>query len=252
MSFLSIKILINRQFKENFRIYGIGLLVLLAFLFFMFLIVHQWQDSFSGAVQNGVFIIGLFIGGGVFSNAMFHEFSSPQSGMWLLSIPAKHSEKVICSILISTPFFLLCYLFVFYIADILYLAFTNQLFFEALLNPFKDNFYQFFFLYLVFNGIILLGSVIFNKNSLIKTLLVTVLIFVLFYYLNNLLLELMMPEISVVSSTLFDSFQFFHQGENIKVYLFKSANTLSSVFIRIVLPISIWFAVWLKFKEKEV
>jgi hypothetical protein len=218
----------------------------------MFLIVHQWQDSFSGAVQNGVFVIGLFIAGGIFSNAMFHEFSSPQSGMWLLSIPAKHSEKVVSNIIISVIFFLLVYLPIFYLTDILYLALTRRLEFEAILNPFKDNFYQFFFLYLLFNGIILFGSVIFNKHSFIKTLLATVLLVVVFNYINTLILEVLIPETSVISTIAFDSFLFSYQGENIKVFLFQDANMVSSIFVRVVIPISLWLAVWLKLKEKEI
>lgn len=252
MNFSTISLLINRQFKEHFRMYGIGLLVLLAFLFFMFLIVHQWQDSFSGAVQNGVFVIGLFVGGGVFSNAMFHEFSSPQSGMWLLSIPATHAEKVVTSILISVVFFLGVYFLIFYLADLLYLGLTGTLAVENILNPFKDNFYQFFFLYLLFNGIMLLGSIVFNKHSFIKTLLAGVLFFIAFNYINTLMLEVLIPEASVVSTIPFDSFLFSHQGENIKVFLFTEANMVSSLFVRVVLPISIWFAVWLKLKEKEI
>ncbi len=252
MDISTISFLIKRQFKENFKIYGIGLFVLLALLLFMFLLVHQWQDSFSGAVQNGVFIIGLFIGGGIFSNSMFHEFSSPQSGIWLLSIPAKHSEKVATGIIMSTLFFLVTYIPLFYLADILYLTLLNNHGFQTILNPFKDNFYQFFLLYLLFNGFVLLGSVVFNKHSFIKTLLVGVLLLMLFNYINMLLLNFLIPEISIISSTAFDSFLLSHQGENIKVSLVGEANLFSSLFVRVVLPISIWVAVWLKLKEKEI
>lgn len=252
MSISVITLLIKRQFKESFKIYGIGLLVLLALLLFLFLIVHQWQDSFSGAVQNGVFVIGLFLGGGVFSNAMFHEFSSPQSGMWLLSIPAKHSEKVVSNIIMSTLFFLLVYIVLFYIADILYLMLISSQDLQAILNPFKDNFYQFFFLYLLFNGFILLGSVVFNTHSFIKTLLTGVLFLILFNYINTTILEFLIPETTLISSVAFDSFLFSHQGENIKVLLTEKADVPSWVFVNVVLPISIWFAVWLKLKEKEI
>lgn len=252
MNISTISLLIKRQFKENFKIYGIGLLVLLVLLLFMFLIVHQWQDSFSGAVQNGVFIIGLFIGGGVFSNVMFHDFSSPQSGMWLLGIPAKHSEKVVASILMSTLFYLLVYIPLFYLADVLYLSLIDTPSFQTLLNPFKDNFYQFFFVYFIFNGFILLGSVVFNKHSFIKTLLTGILLLILFNYINTLILEFLLPETSVVSCIAFDSFLFSHQGENVKVLLFEKADGLTSLFVRAVLPVSIWFAVGLKLKEKEI
>ncbi len=252
MNISTISLLIKRQFKENSKIYGIGLLVLIALLLFMFLIVHQWQDSFAGAVQNGVFVIGLFIAGGVFTNSMFQEFSNPQSGIWFLSIPATHSEKVITSILISVVLFLIIYFPTFYLADILYLLATNQFSLETILNPFKDGFYQFLFFYLVFNGIILLGSIIFKKYSFIKTLLAGILVIILFNYANTLILQSLIPEANVVSTTVFDSFLFRHEGENITVSLSTHSDFLSAVFVRFILPVAIWFTVWLKLKEKQI
>lgn len=252
MRISAISLLLKRQFKENFRIYGIGLLVLFALLLFMFLIVHQWQDSFSGAVQNGVFIIGLFVGGGVFTSSMFHEFSSPQSGMWLLSIPAKHGEKVLSSIVMSTIFFLLAYGFVYYLADIFYLALYDPKGIQAILNPFKDGFYQFLFLYFLFNGVVLLGAVMFNKHSFIKTLLALILLVVLFNYINQAILAFLMPSASIVSGISFDSFLFSHGGENIKVFLLESADLVTALFVRVILPVSLWFAVYLKLTEKEI
>ncbi|SDQ75291.1 hypothetical protein [Flagellimonas zhangzhouensis] len=252
MNYSTLSLLIKRQFKEHYKTYVTGLLVLLVLLIFMFLVVHQWKDSFSGAVQNGVFVIGLFIAGGVFSNSMFGEFSSPQSGMWLLSIPAKASEKVVSSIVISTVFFLLVYVITFYVADFFYLLFAGSLKFESILNPFKNDFYQFFFIYLIFNGLMLLGSVIFNKNSLIKMLLAIAILFIILNYLNGLLLSLLIPEANIVSSITFDSFLFSHHGENVKVFLSDHINFYSALFVRIILPIALWVLVWLKLKEKEI
>ena len=252
MNFSTLSLLIKRQFKEHHKTYTTGLLVLFILLIFMFIIVHQWQDSFSGAVQNGVFVIGLFISGAVFSNAMFTEFSSPQSGMWLLSIPAKASEKVISSIIISAFFFLLFYLITFYIADLFYLIFTGTLNYDTVLNPFKNDFYQFFFIYLLFNGLILLGSVIFNKNSLIKTLLAIAILFILLNYINGFMLSVLIPEANIVSNIAFDSFLFSHYGENINVSLLENTDFYNVLFVRVLMPIAIWFLVWLKLKEKEI
>nr|WP_297788839.1 hypothetical protein [uncultured Allomuricauda sp.] len=252
MNYSTLSLLIKRQFKEHYKTYATDLLVLLILLIFMFLVVHQWKDSFSGAVQNGVFVIGLFIAGGVFSNTMFGEFSSPQSGMWLLSIPAKASEKVVSSIIISTVFFLIIYVITFYIADFFYLLFAGTLNFEAILNPFENGFYQFFFIYLIFNGLMLLGSIIFNKNSLIKMLLTIAVLFILLNYLNGFILSFLIPEATIVSSIAFDSFLFSHYGENVKVFLSDNINFYSALFVRIIFPIALWVLVWLKLKEKEI
>ena len=252
MSISTISILIQRQLIEHRRLYAIGALVLFALLMFMFLVIHQWQDSFSGAVQNGVFIIGLFIAGTVFTSTMFGELSSKQSAIWLLSIPAKHAEKVFLSVLFSVPFFIICYLLIFYLADLIYLTTIAQDTSSGLLDVTKNDFYQFFFLYLILNGCILLGGVIFNRFSLIKTILGCVLLFVCINLVNNTLLTILIPEATVISSILFDSFLFIHQGENIKVSLWGLSDTIASLFVRGILPVSLWITVWLKLKEKEV
>ena len=248
----TISLLLQRQFIEHKKMYGISIIVLFALLVFMFLVIHQWQDSFSGSVQNGVFIIGLFVSGSLFTGTMFRELSNPQSAIWYLSIPARHSEKVLVSILLSVPLFLIAYLMIFYLADLIYLygfADGNR---AGLLDLTKNNFYHFFFLYIILNGLILLGGVIFNRYSLIKTVLVCILLFVCLNFLNYTLLNMFIPEASIVSSVLFDSFLFSYQGENIKVSLLDSNELIASLFVRVVLPISLWVAVWLKLKEKEI
>lgn len=252
MSITSISILIQRQFIEHKRIYGIGTLVLFALLMFMFLVIHQWQDSFSGAVQNGVFIIGLFVSGAVFSSTMFGELSSKQSAIWFLGIPAKHSEKVLLSVLLSVPLFLIAYLLIFYLANFIYLYTLAENGSAALLDVSRNNFYEFFFQYVVFNGVILLGGVIFNTHSLIKTILVAVVLFATINLMNNSLLSILIPEASILSSTLFDSFLFSHQGENIKVAMLDQSDFIAALFVRLIMPLALWFAVWLKLKEKEI
>ena len=252
MKISNISLLIKRQFKENNKIYGISILVLFGVLSFMFLLVHQWQDSFAGAVQNGVFLIGLFMGGGLFTNSMLNELSGSSSSIWLLSLPAKHSEKVVASIFISTVIFLISYLIIFYLVDVLYLLKTDRFEMKYMLNPFKEDFYIFFFWYLLYNGVILLGRVMFTKYSLIKTILSVFLLFILFDYLNNFILALLIPDINLVSSIALDSFLFNHEAENVKVFLPANIDFASSIFTRFLLPVSMWFLVWLKLKEKQV
>ncbi|MDF1699085.1 MAG: hypothetical protein P1U56_24745 [Saprospiraceae bacterium] len=252
MNLFILSLLIQRQFKEQRRMYGISLLVLFGMLSLMFLLIHQWQDSFSGAVQNGVFIIGLFVSGGIFTNSMFHEFSNSSSSIWLLSLPAKQSEKVIVSIFISTVLFMINYLTIFYLVESIYLLNTKGLELKNMLNPIKDDFYIFFFLYLLFNSAILLGRVVFIKHSLLKTLLVGILLFVCLNYLNNVILEILIPNMNVVSSIPFSSFQFVNNGENIHVFLPTHTDRITSIFVRLLLPITLWFLVWMKLKEKQI
>jgi hypothetical protein len=224
---------------------------LFGLLAFLFLLVHQWRDSFAGAVQNGVFLIGLFLAGGVFTATMFQELSEPAKGIWLLSIPATAAEKVIAAILLSAFGFLVVYLGIFYLVDGLYVLLTYQQYSNAPLNLFKNGFYQFVFTYFGFNALILLGSIYFNHHSFIKTLISLILGLVLLYYLNNFLMGAI-TGIPPVSSSPLGGFQFEDQGENVYVTLPAVPEAISSFFVSYLLPLVFWGITWLRFQEKEI
>jgi hypothetical protein len=252
MKLISLSLLIKRQWQEHTQLYVIGAAVLLGLLSFLFFVVHHWRDSFAGAVQNGVFLIGLFVSGGVFTSSMFQELSQPAKGIWLLGIPASHAEKVVSAILLSAFAFPLVYVGIFYLVDVLYVLFTYQQYGTAPLDLFKNSFYGFFFTYFLFNALILLGSVYFAKHSFIKTLLTIILGFVLIHYLNNFLMEAITGLKSITASTPLSGFQFNHQGDNIYVTLPPKPDAVSNLFIRIMLPVVLWGITWIRFTEKEI
>lgn len=252
MNLTTVFYLLKRQLKEQYKMYLIGGVVLFGLLSFMFLLVHHWRDSFAGAVQNGVFLIGLFVSGGVFTSSMFQELSVPSKGIWLLGIPATQAEKVVSAILLSAFAFLVAYVGIFYLVDGGYVLLTYRHYQNGPLNLFKNDFYGFFFTYFLFNGIMLLGSVYFTKHSFIKTLLALILGLVFLHYINNYLLEAITGVASVTSSTPFGGFQFEHQGENIYVTLPEKSDAVSSFCIRVILPLVLWGITWLRFTEKEI
>lgn len=252
MSLTSIKLLITRQFKEHLRLYIIALVLLSGLLSFMFLLVHNWRDSFSGAVENGVFLIGLFLSGGLFTNSMFREFSSTSEGIWLLNIPATSMEKVVSAILLSTVIFLTVYLGGFFLIDGLYLNLTGQAGDKGVFDMFRNGFHEFIFLYLIFNGLILLGRVSFVKHSFLKSMVAIIAGFVLLNALNNISLEYMIPDLSVTSSMPLKSFQFRQSGENVHVQLPEATQAVVAPFLWTLTPLFLWGITWLKIKEKEI
>ena len=244
--------LIQRQLKEHAQLYVIGPALLVGLLAFLFLIVHHWRDSFAGAVQNGVFLIGLFVSGGVFTSTMFQELSDSPKGIWLLSLPASHAEKVISAILMSAFAFLAGYVGLFYLVDGLYVYLTYRQYNSVPFNLFRNGFHGFLYTYLLFNALILLGSVFFTKYSFIKTLLSILIGLVLLNYLNNFLMEAITGIKPIISSNLLGGFQFDYQGEHVYVTLPPACAAMSSWFIRIILPVIIWGITWLRFTEKEI
>lgn len=250
MNWSSIRLLITRQLKEYLKLYMISLALLAGLLSFMFLLIYNWRDSFTGAVENGVFLIGLFLSGGLFTNSMFREFSNKPEGIWLLNIPATSLEKLLSAVLLSSVLFLTVYLGIFFLIDGIYLGITGQS--GSLFKIFDNGFHEFIFLYLIFNGLVLVGRASFSKHSFLKTMVLIIGGVILLNTFNNFTLEYMIPDLSVTSSMPFSSFQFRHSGENIHVLLPSSTRAAFMPFLWTLLPLALWGITWLKIKEKEI
>ena len=250
MNWSSVILLVKRQFKEHRKLYLIALTLLVGLLAFMFLLIHNWRDSFTGAVENGVFLIGLFLSGGLFTNTMFKEFSSKSEGIWLLNMPATSFEKVLSAVLLSSLGFLMVYVCLFLMVDGLYLMLTQQD--RSAFDLFRNGFHEFIFVYLIFNGLVLLGRVTFVKYSLLKTMVLIIGGVILLNGFNNFSLEYMIPDLRVTSSMPFSGFQFRHAGENVHVLLPAATRALLMPFLWVLLPLSLWCITWLKLKEKQI
>ena len=250
MRWSSIKLLISRQFKEQFKVYMVATLLLFCLLSFMFLLIYNWRDSFTGAVENGVFLIGLFLSGGLFTSSMFREFSNKPEGIWLLNIPATQLEKVISAIILSTLIFLSVYMGAFFLVDSLYLNLTKQDSKNGFWAMFNNGFYEFIFIYFIFNGLILLGRVSFTRHSFLKTMVTIILGVVLLNTINNMTLEFMIPDLSVTSSMPLRSFLFRQAGENIQVNLPTAIQGVVSLCTWTLIPLFLWTITLLKVKEE--
>jgi hypothetical protein len=238
----------RRQFREEGQTFLIATLVLIGVLSFMYLLIYQWRDSFTGGRQNGIFLIGLFAAGAFVSNYMFRDLSDKSKGIWILTIPATHAEKIIVAVVVSCFIFLAFFIGIFSILDGVYATLTK----ETRLDLFKNNFYLFFFTYFIFNGVFMLGSIVFNRNSFIKTLLFIILFSIIYNYANLFLITAITGIDTIESATPMDSFIFSHENENIYVTLPAAWNTFFEILNKVILPLSLWVICWLKLKEKEI
>jgi len=81
MNFTKIILLNRRQWRENNRSYGVGLLAITGILLFFFLIVWHWHNSFAGDAHRGIFLIGLLGGGCIFGASLLQDVMHPAKGM---------------------------------------------------------------------------------------------------------------------------------------------------------------------------
>lgn len=247
-------ILLNRrQWHENKKSYYIGMLAIAGILLFLFILTWHFRDTFQGDTNRGIFLMGLFIGGGLFAASLLKDVKQPSRGMWLIGIPASAGEKLLIAILYSVIVYLLFYLPVFYILE----GFFQWVVREDIskierVDLLKNGFYYFVFTFIISQLLILMGCLSFRKAAFLKTILLMIAWFAISNNLNNRLLAFMTGEKNINGSALFDYFQFVHSGENVYVNLSKNTDTIVGICFNYLLPLVLCYINYLKLKETEL
>ncbi len=147
------------------------------------------KAQLGAAVQFIVFFIGFFMCGALFTNSIFKDFSDKNSTTGFLLTPASHLEKLMNGALFSLIVFPIVFLTVFYILDnafVSYLNYSHDLlilkhplrfkgwkenvpFFTQLLEKPDAFINQYFASWLLTQIFVIVGSITFNRWSLIKT-----------------------------------------------------------------------------------
>ena len=253
MNFNKIRLLAGRQWLENrksFAFFAIGIAGSLALLF---LITWHWRDSFSGGVNKGIFLIGLFVAGALFGHSIFKDLGSHAKNIWHLALPASALEKLATALLYGFFIFLASYIILFYVVEGFHLWIIND---KSTNVPhtdlFGNRFYMFVFTFIKFQLFILLGTLYFKKLALLKTIILLILLFFFSTNANVYFLKWMTGEESITSALPFDYFQFIYGGENVYVYLPGYAELIVQVLLDYCLPIALLYIIYVRFTETEV
>jgi hypothetical protein len=253
MNILKLRLLFHRQWIESRKAFAFFALATAAALGLLFLITWHWRDSFSGAVNNGIFLIGLFVTGALFGNTIFKELGSDPKNAWQLSLPASPLEKLLTALFFGLVIYFASYIAIFYIVEGFHLWLINRNGIEMPhINFFKNGFYGFIFPFIKFQLIILLGSLYFKKLALLKTILFLIILFFVSNNGNLLLLKQITGEETITSAIPFSYFQFTHAGENVYVNLPASAALTTSILLDYCLPLFLVYLAYIKFRETEI
>lgn len=245
-------LLINRQWLESRRAWLIGTSAITAILSCLFLVIDHWRTSFNGDTTNGVFLLLLFIGGGIFMAGIFKDLGNKQKGVWFLILPASAFEKLIVAMGYGIFTYVIAYLGIFYtVQETMRLILGGG---EGLhrVELLKNGFYQFIFLFVNFQSLILLGSIFFNKSQFLKTVLLIIAGEFLIYNGNTLLLRILSKEASITSNSPLDSFQFVNHNENVYVHLPPGMLLTMNVVSWVIVPLTLWLITWYRLKESEL
>ncbi len=182
--------LMNKYMIENWRTLAISLCGLLAIAIAsgIFVAVNSYNKHYcylySYTKFELPFILSLFFGGAYIASTTFRQLSTPTDALSLLTIPASHFEKFLIRWLVAVPLFLLVMLVSLWIADTTRLTYTflcygvelhpipwSKIIANSVATDYRlENNIHLTLFYLSSQSFFLLGSVIWRRNALIKTI----------------------------------------------------------------------------------
>lgn len=253
MHLKKLQLLNQRQWFENRRSYTVGMISIAVLLLFLFLITWHFKESFFGDVNRGIFLIGLFVGGGLFASSLLRDIRKPSRGIWLIGLPASSAEKISIAILYALILYPIFFVGAFVLMEKIFLLLVASAHNEATgTDLLKNNFYYFFFTFLNTQSLFLMGCLVFRKMSFIKTLILIITGFAITNQVNSQVLILVTGEKALNGGTVFGYFQFVFEGDNVYVNLPPTVDKIVSAFFNFMLPVFLSCINYLKLKEAEL
>jgi hypothetical protein len=212
--------------------------------------------------QNLSFIWGFAGGGCLMASVVFSYFTTNASGSAYLTLPASALEKWLCGILISGVLFTGIFLLFFRVTDFCFLeAYHNgldknnpqykQLYSSVQLMTLNHNTAsQATMLYANFVGAIMLGSLYFNKVSVIKTAMVYCGVLAVLFFLNLILANLLFK--NVVMAFPFNNVFIRVAKDDASLELPKAYANIVKIAFQIIIPAVVWLTVYVRLRDKEI
>lgn len=263
-SFQRLGLLIKKQFLENVKLYLYGTLALLGLLIIVtFLWIEIGGKSYNEDTLLGLYLIGLFISGALFASFSFSMLGNKDKGIYWLSLPASHAEKLLSvlfyNVIVFTIVYTLCYLLVskiaaMYVTELVQQHSERYHFYRTNWSKTHgadwDGLIAFLYAFFAVQALYLLGSVYFKKFSFVFTTAVGALLVIAFTFL--------IKSLSVSFSKYGATFNIINangapNGVWQKQYFFN--HTVSGIIIflaKFIWAPFFWLVTWFRLKEKEI
>ncbi len=227
------------------------------------LILYVIIKALSGfdMAQRISFFVGLVGGGFFLASFVFGYFSSNASGSTFLTLPASHFEKWLCGVLIAGVFYPIVFLIFYYGIDTGFVALYHHSLDPA--SPFYKQQYEsvytfdlngviagnVYILFFIYTGAMLLGSLYFNKVSVIKTAIALCIICLVIFGANWLFASLLFGNID-------DAAPFNHVavplGNDVgSIELPPGIAKICKYAFFYVMPATFWILSFTRLREKE-
>jgi len=271
--------------RKQYGLFFLALSVLMAG-WFAFLIITGNPNLFNGENQMVIYFAGLFIAGCLSAAFIFNNLSAKAKKISYYMLPASAAEKLLCVLFYGVVLFFLCYSVIFYITDFFAIKVANSTISDMMnskslnaiqwrqqeglykfvpakpVNVFKPAISDFiyypgdsaeiFAAFFPIQSAFLLGSVYFTKNSLFKTIVALLAIFMLFVLVESKLLAPLFPRESE-NFNAFSTIRTYDAAGNATIYSLPFwIGNIASTFIKFAITPIIWVAIYYRLKENEI
>ena len=289
LDFRRFYLLLCKQWFENRKSYGLFFLTIAAFFigWFAFTLMIGNPRSFGASNQATIYFAGLFIAGCLSASFLIRDFTSKPRQINFHALPAAALEKLLCVLFYGVLIFFIGYNIIFYVTDYLAIKMANtsadammmsrtaeaiewrQRFglmdgipHSSPINIFTPSADLFVFypgdnvdLFTAFfpvQSVFILGSIYFAKNSFFKTLVVLLVIWLLFFILEDKLLFPLLPG-NARSSNFVTTCEVPDNNGNETYYTLPFwIGTMMKFAARFLVTPAIWLAAYYRLKEKEI
>ena len=185
--------LIKRDWILYKRNYLVGIIILIAMCMgLMFLVSDEANPQMPTDASEIIFFTMLFVVGTIHTLRSFREFRNQTQSVAYLSIPASHMEKFLSRWIITLPLFVIVCSVVFVMSYPLFSFFAEKIWGVVFLmfNSFRWTYFiEILFSYVFFHSVFLFFAICFNRNTILKSIIVFILLWLTFalfsYYINN-------------------------------------------------------------------
>ena len=245
-----------------------GAILLIIFLYYAIfhLPMHQWFE-----IQKVAFLFGLTGGGAILASFVFGYFSTNAQGSSYLTLPASHFEKWLCAILIAGVLYPGIFLIFFRVMDASFVGWFHdhldgtrpdykRLYDTVNIFRFDSIFARNSIMYFLnYAGAMLVGSLYFNKVSIIKVVLVIGVLFLSMYFINLLIAKILIGDVE--NAFPFDSIDIWVRkisagsrvvhSETRSIDLPSGSVGIFDIIIRYFLPAALWIIAYIRLRDKE-
>lgn len=261
-SFSRLGKLIVKQLFENARLYIFSVLALFGLLSLIFLFYASASfPRYNEEETYIMYLIGLFVSGSIFASMSFNMLGAKDKGIYWLSIPATHLEKLITTLFFNSILFTAVYSLCFFIVKLIAVAvlsnYTDTHDATYKIISFGDHGFAevskyFLFGFVAVQSLYVLGSVYFPRYSfIITTVIGSALIFVFGFYMVKIghMVEKGHWELTKVISSVGEGPI---TGSHYEYVVAPWVETALKNFALFVWAPLFWVVSWFRLKEKQI